>query len=69
MAQTFYEPLSYLDSSFLALETRTMHMHVASVVLFESGPLTKPDGGIDIQRIKDHIEAKLQYIPRYRQRL
>ena len=69
MAQTFYEPLSYLDSSFLALETRTTHMHVASVVLFEAGPLTKSDGGIDIQRIKDHIEAKLQYIPRYRQRL
>ncbi len=69
MAQTFYEPLSYLDSSFLALETRTTHMHVASVVLFEAGPLTKEDGGIDIQRIRDHIEAKLQYIPRYRQRL
>jgi WS/DGAT/MGAT family acyltransferase len=69
MAQTFYEPLSYLDASFLALETRTTHMHVASVVLFESGPLTRPDGGIDIQRIRDHIEAKLHYIPRYRQRL
>ena len=69
MAQTFYEPLSYLDSSFLALETRTTHMHVASVVIFESGPLTKDDGGIDIDRIRDHIDAKLQYIPRYRQRL
>ena len=69
MAQTFYEPLSYLDSSFLALETRTTHMHVASVVIFESGPLNKPDGGIDIQRVRDHIESKLQYIPRYRQRL
>ncbi len=69
MVQTFYEPLSYLDSSFLALETRTTHMHVASVVIFESGPLTNDDGGIDIDRVRDHIESKLQYIPRYRQRL
>lgn len=69
MAQTFYEPLSYLDASFLALEARETHMHVASVVIFESGPLTNSNGGIDIQRIRDHIESKLQYIPRYRQRL
>jgi WS/DGAT/MGAT family acyltransferase len=69
MTEPFYEPLSYLDSSFLALETRTTHMHVAGVALFEAGPLTREDGGIDIDRIRRHIESKLQYIPRYRQRL
>ena len=69
MPDTFYEPLSYLDSSFLALETPTTHMHVASVVIFEAGSIKKDDGGIDIDRIRDHIESKLQYIPRYRQRL
>lgn len=69
MADTFYEPLSYLDSSFLALEAPSTHMHVASVVLFDATSIKEDGGGIDIDRIRDHIEAKLQYIPRYRQRL
>ncbi len=69
MADTFYEPLSYLDSSFLALESRSSHMHVASVVLLDASPIKRDDGGIDIDKIRDHIEAKLQYIPRYQQRL
>jgi diacylglycerol O-acyltransferase / wax synthase len=64
-----YEPLSYLDSSFLALETRTSHMHVTGVALFDAAPLKSDDGGIDFDRIKSHILSKLQYIPRYRQRL
>ncbi len=69
MVETFYEPLSHLDASFLALETRTTHMHVAGVALFDSGPLHRGEGGIDIGRIRRHIASKLQYIPRYRQRL
>ncbi len=64
-----YEVLTYLDASFLALETRTSHMHVAGVALFNSAPLKGPEGGIDFDRIKAHILSKLQYIPRYRQRL
>ena len=69
MVEPFYEPLSYLDSSFLALETRTTHMHVAGVALFDAGPLRREGGGIDIERVRAHIASKLQYIPRYRQRL
>lgn len=66
---TFYEPLSRLDASFLALETPTTHMHVAGVVLFDGTELMTSEGGIDIGRMKAHINAKLGYIPRYRQRL
>ncbi|HEY7469164.1 MAG TPA: wax ester/triacylglycerol synthase family O-acyltransferase [Acidimicrobiia bacterium] len=69
MSDFFYEPLSYLDASFLALETRSSHMHVAGVALFDAAPLKGEDGGIDIARIRAHVESKLQYIPRYRQRL
>lgn len=69
MADFHYEPLSYLDASFLALESRTSHMHVAAVVLFDAAPLKSDEGGIDIARIRAHINSKLQYIPRYRQRL
>ncbi len=69
MADFYYEPLSYLDASFLALESRTTHMHVAAVVLFDAAPLKTDEGGIAIDRIRDHIRSKLKYIPRYRQRL
>jgi WS/DGAT/MGAT family acyltransferase len=69
MTYFYYEPLSYLDASFLALETRSSHMHVAGVALFDAAPLKADDGGIDIARIRAHVESKLQYIPRYRQRL
>jgi WS/DGAT/MGAT family acyltransferase len=69
VTQFHYEPLSYLDASFLALETRTSHMHVTGVAIFDATPLRTSSGGIDIGRIRTHIGAKLQYIPRYRQRL
>ncbi len=69
MTDFHYEPLSYLDASFLALESRTSHMHVAGVALFDGAQLKSDDGGIDIERIRAHIASKLQYIPRYRQRL
>ncbi len=69
MTEFHYEPLSYLDASFLALETKTSHMHVAGVALLDAAPLKGEDGGIDIARIRSHVESKLPYIPRYRQRL
>ena len=69
MTDFHYEPLSYLDASFLALETGSAHMHVTGVALFDAAPLKADDGGIDIERIKAHVHSKLQYIPRYRQRL
>ena len=69
MSDFHYELLTYLDASFLALETRTSHMHVAGVAHFDAAPLKDADGAIDFNRIKAHILSKLQYIPRYRQRL
>ncbi len=64
-----YERLSYLDNSFLALETRSTHMHVAGIALFEADPLRNEQGGIDTERIRRLVESKLHLIPRYRQRL
>ncbi|MGF1616526.1 MAG: wax ester/triacylglycerol synthase family O-acyltransferase [Acidimicrobiia bacterium] len=69
MTDFHYEPLTFLDSSFLALETRSLHMHVAGIALFEAEPLSNESGGVEIDRIRQHINSKLQYIPRYRQRL
>ncbi len=64
-----YERLSPLDTSFLALETDDLHMHVAAVGIFEAGPLQRSDGSVDIDRIRALVESKMQYVPRYRQKL
>jgi WS/DGAT/MGAT family acyltransferase len=63
-----YERLSSLDQTFLSFETGTTHMHIALTAIFEAGPLGAR-GGVDIDRIRRHIAARLHLIPRYRQRL
>ena len=63
-----YERLSGLDASFLALESRSTHMHVGAVALFEAGPNATEDG-VDIDVIRALVESHLDEIPRYRQRL
>ncbi len=67
MTDTHYERLSFLDSTFLAMEDRNAHFHVAGVMKFAPGGLRAPDGSVDIDRVKAHIESKLHRIPRYRQ--
>lgn len=64
-----YDRLSSLDASFIALESRTTHMHVAALTIFEAGPLRRPDGGIDGDRIRRFVASRLHLMPRYRQRL
>jgi hypothetical protein len=54
--------LSPLDASFLHIENATSHMHVAGVLIFKgSAP--------PYQEFLDHIAARLDHVPRYRQRL
>jgi WS/DGAT/MGAT family acyltransferase len=69
MPRYSYERLSAQDNAFLLFETRNVHMHVASTLVFESGPLRTRDGGVDIQQIKRSFEAVLHKVPRYRQAL
>ncbi|MFT4569695.1 MAG: diacylglycerol O-acyltransferase [Hyphomicrobiaceae bacterium] len=64
-----YDRLTALDNSFLQLEQPNAYMHVASTMTFEAGPLAKPDGGIDVDRLRKMIESVLHMIPRYRQKL
>jgi WS/DGAT/MGAT family acyltransferase len=62
-----YERISALDAAFLAVEDENSPMHVGAVAIFEAGPLARPEGGIDIERIRSFIESLL--VPRYRQRI
>jgi WS/DGAT/MGAT family acyltransferase len=64
-----YERLSAQDNSFLLFENRNVHMHVASTLVFESGPLRTREGGVDIESIKRSTESYLHLVPRYRQRV
>ncbi|MCU0669918.1 MAG: wax ester/triacylglycerol synthase family O-acyltransferase [Myxococcota bacterium] len=69
MPRYAYDRLSALDNSFLVLEKPTAYMHVASTMIFEAGPLRRPDGGIDADAVRERIGAQLHKIPRYRQKL
>jgi WS/DGAT/MGAT family acyltransferase len=69
MAHRGFERLSALDASLLALEDHDAHMHIGGVALFDAGPLWKPDGGIDIDAIREFVLSRLHLVPRYRQRL
>ena len=69
MGRAYYERLTALDSSFLLLEKRNSPLHVASTLTFEAEPLRTPEGGIDAERIKQHMASELHRIPRYRQKI
>jgi WS/DGAT/MGAT family acyltransferase len=64
-----YERLSGLDEAFLAFETPSAYMHVAATAIFDAAPLRTPHGGIDVPRIRQHVLARLERLPRFRQRL
>ena len=64
-----YERLSGLDHTFLVFEGARTHMHVAATLIFDAKPLRRPEGGIDIDRIRTYTASRLHLIPRYRERL
>ncbi len=69
MAYSHYEVLSALDTSFLTLESADVHMHVASVGIFEGGPLVREDGSLDMDRVRAEAEPALRTSARFRQRV
>ncbi len=69
MKYTYYERLTALDAAFLAVEDHNAHMHVGAVSLFDAATLTRPDGTIDIDRIRRLVEVGIRRVPRYQQRL
>ena len=60
-----YQRLSPQDATFLDLESASQHMHIAATIVFRSGPLRSPNGGIDIERIRSYIGSRLHLLPRY----
>jgi WS/DGAT/MGAT family acyltransferase len=63
------ERLRAVDASFLASESAGSHMQVGAVLVFEGGPLLRPDGGVDAARIRAAVAGELHRLPHFRQRL
>jgi WS/DGAT/MGAT family acyltransferase len=60
------ERLSVMDGSFLRVETANAHMHVAWSAVFQLSPgRPRPS----LARLRRHIAARLEYVPRFRRRL
>jgi WS/DGAT/MGAT family acyltransferase len=69
MPRYAYDPLTFLDNSFLIMERPNSPMHIAGTAMYEGGSLIKPDGAVDIDTIRAYVNSRLHLIPRYRQRL
>ena len=65
-----YERLSGLDECFLGFETpQRVRCTSRSRASSSAGPLGRARGGIAIDRIREHVAARLPRVPRFRQRL
>lgn len=62
MTPRHFQRLTAIDASFVMLEKGPSHMHIGGVMVFE-GPPPSYEG------LLHHIEARLDLVPRYRQRL
>jgi WS/DGAT/MGAT family acyltransferase len=62
MPQQHLDRLSAVDASFLHQESANTHMHIGGVATFEGPPPT-------YEEFLAHIHARLQLVPRYRQRI
>lgn len=56
--------LSALDASFLYLEETATPMHIGGLAVF-----APPEGPFDTSRLAELVEARLDLVPRYRQRV
>ena len=54
--------LTAIDAQFLTNESESSHMHIGAVMIFEGDPPTYDE-------FKAHIGSRLDFVPRYRQKL
>lgn len=54
--------LTAIDAQFLTNENENSHMHIGAVLIFDGDPPTYDE-------LKAHIASRLQFVPRYRQKL
>jgi diacylglycerol O-acyltransferase / wax synthase len=69
MTDAYFERLSAMDMSMLAMEDGRAHMHIGSVSIYDAAPLRDAHGAVDFERVLAATEAQLHKAPRLRQRL
>jgi WS/DGAT/MGAT family acyltransferase len=69
VARYSYERLSYESAALLAGETSRHFGHAATTLVFEAGPLARPNGGVDFELVRSAIESRLHLVPAYRRKL
>jgi len=53
-----YERLGAQDKTFLDLERPNEPQHIAAITVFEAGRLARPDGGVEIERVRAYVESR-----------
>jgi WS/DGAT/MGAT family acyltransferase len=69
MPRYFYQRLSHESATLLEHETSRNFHHAGATLIFEPGPLGRPDGGIDFDAIRAAVESRLERVPAYRRKL
>ena len=69
MARVYYERLSPFSEAMLDRESERNRAHTAMILVFDGGPFARPDGGIDFERLREIVAARLPELPRLRSRL
>lgn len=69
MARVYYERLSDESAAYLDNEGSRQRAHSAMILVFEAGPLATEEGGVDFDRIREIVEARLPQLPRLRTKL
>jgi WS/DGAT/MGAT family acyltransferase len=64
-----YERLSAQDSTFVRFEAQGSHAHITAVAVFDAGSLVAEGRGLDVVRLREHIDSRLHLFPRYRKRM
>ena len=61
-ATSHMDRLTAIDASFLSNENENSHMHIGAIMIFEGPPPA-------YEEFVDHVETRLPFVPRYRQKL
>ena len=60
MARYHYERLSAESASFLMMDGASRSHHTAATLIFDAGPLATPEGGVDIDTVREARPGAIQ---------
>lgn len=69
MARVHYERVSDECAELLERESSRRREHTAMILVFEPGPFATDAGGVDFDRLRRNVEARLPELPRLRAKL